>query len=246
VIALAWTMTYYALRAQVPAEVLNERRLSGGVTLDSAWATYTERYGRLLLLCLPGAVLTTALQAAIGQVNALLAFPLTVALYVALAGVVAAGLDGMDHRPVREWLRATARRAAPRLPQLLTMAVLLALALTVSIPLVVGLLLLVRWSVAGPMVVIDGAGPLRALRRSSELVRGQTRRAAKVVFVSGVVLVATLALFAVLVPTDVPFATYTLLALANVLAAPYVALAWAFMHRTLTRLRQAEPPPTVA
>lgn len=245
-IALAWTMTYYDLRAQVPAEVLSARRLRGGRTLDIAWHVYTTRYGRLLLLCLPGAVLITVVQAAIAEVHILLAFPVTIALYSALAGIVAAGLDGLDGGALSEWLRTTAGRAGPRLPQLLLTALVLALALTVSIPLVIGLLLLVRWSVAGPVAVLDGAGGIRALRRSAELVRGQARRAAKVVFISGLVVLATLVLFGLMAPAGFPFVTYALLTLANAVAGPYVGLAWAYMHRALAGLPRPEAAANVA
>jgi hypothetical protein len=246
VIALAWTMTYYDLRVQVPREVLTTPRLRGGRTLDTAWGAYTARYGRLVLLCLPGAIATTAVQAAVARIHLLLAFPATIALYVALAGVVAAGVDDLERASPRDWLRETVRRAAPRLPQLVALAVLLSIALSVSIPLVIGLVLLVRWSVAGPAAVVERAGPVRAIRRSGELVSGQTRRAAKVVFISGLVVLATLALLGLLAPTGLPFATYTLLLLANAIAAPYVGLAWAFMHRTLTRLPRGEAAATVA
>jgi hypothetical protein len=245
-IALAWTLTYYDLREQVPRTVLRERRLRGGRTLDTAWNAYTARSGRLLLLCLPGALVITVVQVAVEQVHVLLAFPATIALYSALAGIVAAGLDGLDTPSLRQWLGATGRRAAARLPQLLLTVVVLALALTVAIPLVIGLVLLVRWSVAGPVAVVDGAGGVRALRRSAELVRGQARRAAKVVFVSGLVILATLGLFGLMAPADFPLATYVLLALANVLGAPYVGLAWAYMHRALAGLPQPEAAAKVA
>jgi hypothetical protein len=201
----------------------------------------------LLLLCLPGALVITALQAAIGQLYVLLAFPVTIALYIALAGVVAAGLDGLDAGSARPWLRTTAARVAPRLPHLLLTAAVLAVALTVSLPLVFGVVLLVRWSVSGPAAVVEGAGAIGALRRSAQLVRGQARRAAKVVFVSGLVVLATLLLFTLMAPTGLPFAAwYALLALANVVAAPYVALAWAYMHRALAGLPQAEAAAAVA
>lgn len=245
-IALAWTMTYYDLRQQVPREVLQERRLHGGRTLDTAWSAYSARYGRLLLLCFPGALVITALQAAIGQLHVLLAFPVTIALYVALAGVVAAGLDGLDTGSLRTWLRTTGRRVAPRLPQLFLTALVLAVALAVSLPLLIGVVLLVRWSVAGPAAVLEGAGAFGALRRSAQLVRGQSRRAAKVVFVSGLAVLATLVLFGLMAPTDLPFAAYALLALANAVAVPYVALAWAYMHRMLAALPQTEAAAAVA
>jgi hypothetical protein len=245
-IALAWTMTYYDLRGQVPREVLEERRLHGGRTLDTAWDAYSARYGRLLVLCLPVALVITALQVAVGQLHVLLAVPITIALYIALAGVVAAGLADLDASPLRSWLRATTRRVAHRLPQLLLTVVVLAVALAVSLPLVIGLVLIVRWSVAGPTVAVEGAGAFGALRRSAQLVDGQYRRAAKVVFVSGLAVVATLVLFALIAPTELPFAAYALLAAANIVAAPYVGVAWALMHRTLAALPDAEAEAAVA
>lgn len=239
-IALAWTMTYYDLREQVPADVLRERRLRGGRTLDTAWSAYSGRFGRIVVLCLPGTLLITLVQAAIAELHVLLAFPVTIALYSALAGIVKAGLDDLDSGSTFEWLRSTWRRALPRLPQILLTTATLALVLTVSLPLVIGFLLLVRWSVAGPVAIGDGVSGVRALRRSAELVRGQARRAAKVVFVSGLVVLATLSLLGLLAPTGLPFVTYGLLALANTLAGPYVGLAWAYMHRTLAALPRAQ------
>ena len=245
-IALAWTMTYCDLRGRVPRDVLEERRLHGGRTLDTAWDAYSARYGRLLLLCLPAALVITALQVAAGQLHVLLAVPITIALYIALAGLVAAGLADLDTTPQRAWLRATARRVSSRLPQLVVTVVVLTVALAVSLPLVIGLVLIVRWSVAGPAVVVEGAGAFRALGRSGQLVRGQYRRATKVVFVSGLAVVATLVLFALIAPTQLPFAGYTLLAAANIVAAPYVGVAWALMHRTLAALPDAEAEAAVA
>lgn len=245
-IALAWTMTYSDLRGRVPRDVLEERRLHGGRTLDTAWDAYSASYGRLLLLCLPAALVITALQVAAGQLHLLLAVPITIALYIALAGVVAAGLADLDTSPLRAWLRATTRRVAPRLPQLVLTVVVLTVALAVSLPLVIGVVLIVRWSVAGPAVVVEGAGAFRALGRSAQLARGQYRRATKVVFVSGLAVVATLVLFALIAPTQLPFAAYALLAAANVVAAPYVGVAWALMHRALAALPDAEAEAAVA
>jgi hypothetical protein len=59
---------------------------------------------------------------------------------------------------------------------------LVLLNLVVTIPLAVGLLLLVipglllaaRWSASGALVTLDGQGPIGALERSNELVRGRT------------------------------------------------------------------------
>jgi hypothetical protein len=66
-------------------------------------------------------------------------------------------------------------------------------------------------------------------------VKGQSRRAWKVIFVTALTVVGVLAGFSLLA-FDLPLAAYAVVAGANVLTAPYVGLAWALMHRTLTRL----------
>jgi hypothetical protein len=192
-------------------------------------------------------VLITAAQVGIATVHVLLAFPITIALYGAVAGVVATGLETLDSRSVGSWLRATAGRALRRLPHLLLTAAVLALALSVALPLVIGLFLLVRWSVAGPVAGLEGVAGIRALRRSGELVRGQTKRAAKVVFVSGLVVLTSLALPGLAAPAGAPvLLTYALLGVANAIAAPYVGLAWAFMYRNLAQLPTPEATARVA
>lgn len=83
-------------------------------------------------------------------------------------------------------------------------------------------------------MLVRGSG-LRGLGRSWRLVRGQARRAWKVVFITALLVVAVLAGFAFLA-VDLPLAAYAVVTAANVVTAPYVGVAWALMHRTLTRL----------
>jgi hypothetical protein len=237
-VALNWTMTYYALRDVVPRDVLEERRLRGGRTLDRAWAAYKARPGRLIVLALPIALLLSAAQITLARVYGLLVVPATLIGYVWLEGVVAAGLQGLDSGTTREWLRATLGRTVPRLPALFVSGIAAGLVLAVTLPLVVG----VRFVVAGAAAVADRASGFASLGRSWQLVKGQSRRAWKVVFITALMVVGVLAGFSLLA-FDLPLAAYAIVAAANVVTAPYVGLAWALMHRTLTRLPTAAVDP---
>ena len=230
-IALNWTMTYYALRDEVPREVLEERRLRGGRTLDRAWEAYKARPGRAIVLTLPVALGLSAAQIALSRVAGLLVVPATLAGYLWLEGVVAAGLDGLDDGPLGGWLRETWERVGRRVPALLVASLLGGVVLTLTLPLVVG----VRFVVAGAAAVVERTSGLRSLGRSWTLVTGQTRRAWKVVFVSGLMVAAVVVLLSSLA-FELPLAAYAVVVGANVVTAPYVGLAWALMHRTLMRL----------
>jgi hypothetical protein len=230
-VALNWTMTYYALRGAVPRDVLEERRLRSGRTLDRAWEAYKARPGRMIVLALPIALVLSAAQIALARAYGLLVLPATVIGYVWLEGVVAAGLDGLDTGTMRDWLRETLARILPRLSALFLAGVAAGLVLVVTLPLFVG----VRFVVAGAAAVTDHTSGLGSLGRSWRLVKGQSRRAWKVVFVTALMVVGVLAGFSLLA-LDLPLAAYAVVAGANVLTAPYVGLAWALMHRTLTRL----------
>jgi hypothetical protein len=235
-IALNWTMAYYALRDEVPREVLEERRLRGGRTLDRAWEAYKARPARVIVLALPVALVLSAAQIALARLSGALVVPATLVGYVWLEGVMAAGLDGLDDRATGDWLRSTWRRIAARGPALLLSGALTGFVLLLTLPLVIG----VRFVVAGAAAVADGRSGLRSLGRSWRLVKGQSRRAWKVVFITALMVVGVLAGFALLA-FDLPLAAYAVVVGANVLTAPYVGLAWALMHRTLTRLPAAEP-----
>jgi hypothetical protein len=233
-IALNWTMTYYALRDEVPRDVLEERRLRGGRTLDRAWDAYRERPARAIVLALPVALGLSAAQIGLSRVSGVLVVPATLAGYLWLEGVVAAGLDGIDDGRLADWLRGTWQRVGPRAPALLIASLLGGVVLTLTLPLVVG----VRFIVAGGAAVVERTSGVRSLGRSWRLVHGQTRRAWKVVFVSGLMVAAVLTALSSMA-FELPLATYAVVTGANVVTAPYVGLAWALMHRTLTRLPDA-------
>jgi hypothetical protein len=108
--------------------------------------------------------------------------------------------------------------------------------LLVTLPLVVG----VRFVVAGAAAVAERRSGVGSLGRSWRLVKGQSRRAWKVVFVTALIVLGVLAGFSLL-SLDLPLAAYAVVLAANVVTAPYVGLAWALMHRALTRLPVSEP-----
>ena len=85
------------------------------------------------------------------------------ALYATLAGPVR-----------RPWSAYGA--VVDRVPALvlLSLAVVLPLVIAFLLLIVPGLLLSARWSAAGPLLVLDRLGPIAALERSNELVRGRT------------------------------------------------------------------------
>lgn len=119
----------------------------------------------------------------------------TLLLYVVGYTWVNAALYAALNRPTR---RPTAPygAAVDRIPALVL------LSLVVFIPLVVGFLLLIvpglllsaRWAAAGPLLVLDHLGPIAALERSNELVRGRTWS------VVGAGVVITLLAFALSIP----------------------------------------------
>jgi hypothetical protein len=63
-----------------------------------------------------------------------------------------------------------------RLPALVLLNLMVVIPLVVAFLLLIvpGLLLSARWSAAGPLLVLERLGPIAALERSNELVRGHT------------------------------------------------------------------------
>jgi hypothetical protein len=63
-----------------------------------------------------------------------------------------------------------------RVPALVLMSLMVFIPLVVAFLLLIvpGLLLSARWSAAGPLLVLDRLGPIAALEKSNELVRGRT------------------------------------------------------------------------
>jgi hypothetical protein len=94
-------------------------------------------------------------------------------LYVAYVEQVIVEAQGAQHIPLRSVL-GYLLLAAPFVPLVMAgSAAAIALPTAAAIVLVIpGLWLLTRWSLFAPVIVREGLGPVAALRRSSELVRG--------------------------------------------------------------------------
>jgi hypothetical protein len=94
-------------------------------------------------------------------------------LYVAYAEEVVLEAQSTEHIPLRHVL-VRLLAAAPSVPLVIAASVA-AIALpsaAASLLVIPGLWLLTRWSLFAPVIVREGLGPIAALRRSSELVRG--------------------------------------------------------------------------
>ncbi|GAB7193692.1 hypothetical protein NUM3379_44020 [Kineococcus sp. NUM-3379] len=183
-----------------------------GAAAETSQEVPLEQLSSTLTRGVPGFLVTVALQSiAVTVLNGL--------LIVAVSRAVLAERVGLGQ------LWSTARR---RVPALLVLALLLALyplvllalaigpgiALLASenvaagvavlllsslAALVVGVWLYVRWSLAAPVLLLEGAGVLTALRRSAELVRGSFWR------VLGIVLLTLVIVMAVVTALSVPF-----------------------------------------
>jgi amino acid permease len=90
-------------------------------------------------------------------------------------------------------IRQLYERSGPRLGALVGVSLLSALGLVLGLLALVipGVILAARWSLAVPIVMLEGASPIRALKRSNELVRGHTGKVLRVLLNVGV-LVAVL------------------------------------------------------
>ncbi|MGE5688944.1 MAG: hypothetical protein ACM33B_00150 [Pseudomonadota bacterium] len=251
---LVWAATRTTWRPATPVRVA--RRRTWGQIVGAAGRMYTTRPSLFLgigALLIPLAFVISAVQVlvlggfgllgieATGEpAGALVLLVVTIATTLALLGLAvvqaatACALVELDaDRPVGP-LRAYRLALGGRLRRLLG-AVLLAVgawvvltSTTVLLP--VAIWLAVRWALLAPAVVLEGASPVGALRRSSALVRGRWLRVASLVGAGAVVALAAGPLLgAVLIlVTDAP------LALLNVVAGVVYALAMPFVALTTT------------
>lgn len=129
-------------------------------------------------------------------------------------------------------------RVRPRLPALISAGLLggLGIALGLVLLVVPGLVLLTRWALLAPVIVLEGRSAGDAFRRSTELVRGNGWT------VFGVILVT---LLVALVAHSVLVMSFSFLpdfaanwaggTIADSLVAPFVALSWTVMYFRLSQ-----------
>jgi len=113
----------------------------------------------------------------------------------------------------------------------------------------VAIWLAVRWCLLAPVVVLEGASGIRAVRRSARLVRGRWLRVGSLVGVSAVIALAAGPLLgvALIFLTEMPFALLNVVSgVVYVVALPYVAVVTAYVYfdaRTHRELERADTRP---
>jgi hypothetical protein len=138
-------------------------------------------------------------------------------------------------------------RHVPRLLGTILLWVAIWVTLTTAVVLIpVAIWFAVRWSLAAPIVALEGKRPVAALRRSTDLVRGRWLRVGSLVGASaGLALALGPLLGAILIfATEMPLATLNVVAgVVYALAMPFVALVTAYVYfdaRTRAELEPAE------
>jgi hypothetical protein len=118
------------------------------------------------------------------------------------------------------------------------------------IAIVVVVFLVSRWFVTTPVIVLEHLGPVAALRRSWELVRGHGWRAVALILVTGILsgIVSSIVAAIVSAVTSGFLQTWLTSAVANAVTAPFLGLAWtlAYYHLRQEPEGAAAIPPGAA
>ena len=247
------------------------RRRTWGQTLATAGRMYVARWRLFMgigLAFLPVAVLITALQALVfggsglvgveregesGGVLALLVGAIGTTLALTGLGLVqsatARALVEIDSRRPIDPIRAFRLAFVRFRPMLAAVAAAVALVVLLGVTLAlvpVAVWLVGRWALIAQAVELEGVSPLRALRRSSELVRGRWLKVVSLVVAGAAVALAVGPLVGALLIllTDAPFALLNIVAgLVYVIAMPLVALTTAYVYFDAVVRERVEPPP---
>lgn len=220
-----------------------------GAVLAKVFGIYGQIAGTLipiaLALFLPVTLLSAATKDSVS--GSIVANALTVVASVWFAGVVVKAVqdayeDGVVDASVGELFRAV----APMLLTLFLVGLVAGLAIFVGFLLLIvpGLILITIWSVAAPVVVLEGKGVFEALGRSRELVRGNGWQVFGVlVALLAIILVASIVIGSIGAVGDsfVVLAIVSLLLFA--LLAPLQALAQAVIYFAL---REAHGQPALS
>jgi hypothetical protein len=212
-----------------------------GEVVGEVWRLFRTRFWRTLITV---AVLLAPLELAVHLVDPQLVSDdwwlwvgLTATLVVIafpwVIGAVVHDVATDDPTPAQAY-----RQTAHRLPDLAISALVTTIGITLgTLALVVpGLILVARWALVVPLIVVEGASWRRALARSNELVRGRTWEVVAifvVLTVIGAALVALPLLLAYFVIGGVVGAWLAALAVDTVAVAFY-AFAPFVLHRRLT------------
>jgi hypothetical protein len=151
--------------------------------------------------------------------------------------------EGRDLRALEAY-KVALRRWRPLLGAFLLAAVVIGILSFTAIGLILVVWLLVRWSLVAQVVILEGNSPRAALRRSSQLVRGDWWRVASLVlFVTTIGLLLGPLLGAVLLfVTSASFNFVNLISsLVYVFALPFVAIATTYLYFDLELEKGKQP-----
>lgn len=201
------------------------------------------------LATVPSGVTTAGLLAIAAAIAGIVGF-------FSVQGALTVAVDDVRDGSVDTGWRQLTERTRERLPHLVGVAFLVGLTVAGGGGLVVlaayaggvtwlgaivavvgALFLFTRWSLVTPIVVLEQAGPVTAMRRSWSLVRGHGGRVFLIILVTGLMAgVATAILRAILDSALSGFvAVWLSSTVANVLTTPFVALSWTLMYYHLRR-----------
>jgi Membrane domain of glycerophosphoryl diester phosphodiesterase len=156
----------------------------GGVLADAArlyvrffWRSLVVAAAIFIVFTIPAAVVDTLRDTRL----TILIATLLVTLFTSYGDFLLEGTLAVDIKQHREVgavpkLRALLRRTRPHLLTLLAATLVYSVSIVVGLVLLVvpGLIVLVRWSVIVPVIVIEGRGMRDAFKRSNQLVQGHS------------------------------------------------------------------------
>jgi hypothetical protein len=153
--------------------------------------------------------------------------------------------EGRTVRPISAY-----RMALGRLWPVLGATVIAVLVISLMIPFLflipLAIWLAVRWALVVPVVVLEGLGPLAAIRRSSRLVRGDWLKVGSLTIVSAGITLALGPLIgtALIVLTSVPLGLLNLIAgVVYMLTRPFIALTTMYVYMDTRVGEELRPPP---
>jgi len=215
----------------------------GGV-LSEAYALYRRFFTRFFLTAAAVFVVLNLFSAIAADAgadadDAVAAFWGLVGIVVALVGslwvqgALTATVADVREGRAEEDIETTYRRVRPTLLPLLLAGVLAGIGILLGFVLLIvpGLVLLTRWVLVTPAVVLERLGPTDALRRSWNLVKGHSWTAFGVILVTLVIAAIAQVIFVGVFAFLPDFLRNWIGGLvANSLVTPFVALAWTLMY----------------
>ena len=274
VVLAALALVAYGLRRATwrpTAPLRLAHRRAWGQILSAAARMYASRLRLFIgigVLILPVSVAITILQAIVLHASSLFgievdgeaagAFVLVVvaigtALTLLGLGVMQAATalamieldEGRSVRPIRAY-RMALRRLWPVLGAIVIAVVVISVMIPFLFLIPVAIWLAVRWALVVPVVVLEGLGPLAAIRRSSRLVRGDWLKVGSLTIVSAGITLALGPLIgtALIVLTSMPLGLLNLIAgVVYMLTMPFIALTTMYVYLDTRVGEELRPPP---